>query len=80
VLPSPSPNPLRIANTGDQSLSRWLVMPTQVNWRFRQLCNAMFYDGLPSKFAGAGAGPPLGFHVGHRAGLIQAVDAARDRG
>jgi len=53
-------------------------MPTQVNWRFRQLCNAMFYDGLPSKFAGAG--PPLGFHVGHRAGLIQAVDAARDRG
>jgi hypothetical protein len=46
-------------------------MPTQVNWRFRQLCNAMFYDGLPSKFVCAGAGPPLGFHVGHRAGLIQ---------
>jgi hypothetical protein len=55
-------------------------MPTQVNWRFRQLCNAMFYDGFPSKFVCAGAGPPLGFHVGHRAGLIQAVDAARDRG
>jgi hypothetical protein len=52
-------------------------MPTQVNWRFRQVCNAMFYDGLPSKFAG----PPLGFHVGHRAGLIQAVDAiGGDRG
>jgi hypothetical protein len=56
-------------------------MPTQVNWRFRQLCNAMFYDGLPSKFVCAGAGPPLGFHVGHRAGLIQAVDAiGGDRG
>jgi hypothetical protein len=25
-------------------------MPTRVNWRFRQPCNAMFYDGLPSKF------------------------------
>ena len=46
-------------------------MPTQVNWRFRQPCNAMFYDGLPSKFVCAGAGPPLGFHGGHRAGLIQ---------
>ena len=34
-------------------------MPTQVNWRFRQLCNAMFYDGLPSKFVCADAGPPL---------------------
>jgi hypothetical protein len=56
-------------------------MPTQVNWRFRQLCNAMFYDGLPSKFVCAGAGPPLGSHVGHRAGLIQAVDAiGGDRG
>jgi hypothetical protein len=30
-------------------------MPTHVNWRFRQLCNAMFYDGLPSKFVCAGA-------------------------
>ena len=56
-------------------------MPTQLNWRFRQLCNAMFYDGLPSKFVCAGAGPPLGFHVGHRAGLIQVVDAiGGDRG
>jgi hypothetical protein len=25
-------------------------MPTQVNWRFCQLCKAMLYDGLPSKF------------------------------
>ena len=41
----------------------------------------MFYDGLPSKFVCAGAGPPLGFHVGHRAGLIQVVDAiGGDRG
>ena len=41
----------------------------------------MFYDGLPSKFVCAGAGPPLGFHVGHRARLVQAVDAiGGDRG
>ena len=55
------------ADTGE------LALPPAVQW-------AMFYDGLPSKFVCAGAGPPLGFHVGHRAGLIQAVDAARDRG
>jgi hypothetical protein len=54
-------------------------MPTQVNWRFRQLCNAMFYDRLPSKFVCAGAGPPLGFHVGHRCCIAATNGVGADR-
>jgi len=42
-------------------------MPTQLDWRFCQRCNAMFYDGLPGKFFCAGAPMPLPGHDGHEA-------------
>ena len=50
-------------------------MPTQVNWRFRQLCNAMFYDGLPSKFVCAGRQGP----VGHKSSARREETQWKDR-
>jgi hypothetical protein len=44
-------------------------MPTQVEWRFCQKCNAMFYNGLPQKFVCTGnrTTTALVGHGGHEA-------------